>query len=87
LPARRGSPPCGQTLRVADGNRAIGCRTRFLRGVIGERYVAGDPTGSGRRGRPGVAQCLLDPVGQRGAIGISGRTSTEPYFADGIVAA
>jgi hypothetical protein len=64
-----------------------GRRARLLRAVLGQRQVTGEP-GHRRRGRPPRgAQGPLDVPAQCGPITITGRTSTDPYLADGIIAA
>ena len=64
-----------------------GRRARLLRAVLGQRQVAGELGHRRRGGPPRGAQGPLDVPAQCGPITITGRTSTDPYLADGIIAA
>jgi hypothetical protein len=63
------------------------CGACFLRAVLSHRQVADEPGDRRRGGPPRVAEDPVNLFVQRGPITISGRTSTDPYLADGIVAA
>ena len=62
-------------------------RARLLHAVLCQRQVAGELGHRRRGGPPRGAQGPLDVPAQCGPITITGRTSTDPYLADGIIAA
>jgi hypothetical protein len=82
--------PSDKRRQVHDSRRsglASDRRAGLLRGVLGGRYNTGHPRDRGGYGPPGVPQHGRDVCVQRDSITISGWTSTEPFFVDGMDAA
>jgi hypothetical protein len=61
-------------------------RARLLRAVLRQRQVTREPGHRRRRGPPRSAQGPFSVPAQCDPITIRGRTSTDPYLADGIAA-
>ena len=86
-PCDRDDPATGISRKAITRPLLHGRRARLLRAVFCQRQVTREPGHRRRRGPPRSAQGPLDVPAQCGPITISGRTSTDPYLADGIAAA
>ncbi len=86
-PRDRDDPAAGIGRKAIAWPFLHGRRARLLRAVLCQRQVTREPGHRRRRGPPRGAQRPLDVPAQCGPITITGRTSTDPYLADGIIAA
>ena len=86
-PRDRDDPAAGIGRQAITRPLLHGRRARLLRAVLCQRQVTREPGHRRRRGPPRGAQRPLDVPAQCGPITITGRTSTDPYLADGIIAA
>ena len=80
-------PAAGIGRKALMGPLRHGRRARLLRAILRQRQVTREPGHRCRRGPPRGAQGPLGVPAQCGPITITGRTSTDPYLADGIAAA
>jgi hypothetical protein len=84
-PRDRDDPATGIGRKALTRPLLQGRRARLLRAVLCQRQVTRDPRHR-RRGPPRSVQGPFGVLAQCGPITISGRTSTDPYLADGIAA-
>jgi len=85
-PRDRHDPATGIGRKALTRPLCYGRRARLLRAVLRQRQVTRELGNRRRRGPPRSAQGPLDVPAQCDPITINGRTSTDPYLADGIAA-